>query len=258
MTIGTAKPTSKEQTQAIHHFVDSHHIQEQFSTGQFEKQALLKIHDLFQHKKIVLMTGGSGLYIRAVCEGLDQMPTIKPDLRNELNEALDKKGLHVLQEKLHALDYEYYQTVDLHNPQRVIRALEVCLTTGKPYSYFRSKKPKKRPFRILKIGLHRERDDLYQRINLRSELMLKQGLFEEVKTLYVHKHLNALRTVGYTEFFDFIDHRHTWEEAIRLFKRNTRRYAKRQLTWFRKDQNITWFHPYEITKIINFIESNTN
>ncbi len=255
MNIGTAKPTPEEQAQIPHHFIDSHSIHQLFSTGKFETQALQKINEILASKNIVLMTGGSGLYIRAVCEGFDPMPEIHPELRAELNQKLESEGLETLQNQLQKLDPEYYQVVDLQNPQRIIRALEVCLTTEKSYSAFRQKKPKKRPFRIIKIGLHREREELYQRINQRADLMLEHGLFEEVKMLYSQKNQNALQTVGYSEFFDFLDNKYDWAEAVRLFKRNTRRYAKRQLTWFRKDEEITWFHPSESTKIIQFIES---
>jgi len=253
MSIGTAKPTPKECQQAPHHFIDSHSIHALFSTGKYEKEALQKIDELFKKKSLVLLTGGSGLYIRAVCEGLDKMPEISPQLRENLKQRFKTQGLESLTQELQNLDPNYYKQVDLRNPQRVIRALEVCLTTGLPYSHFRKTKPKKRPFQILKIGLYEDREILYQRINQRADKMLEIGLLEEVQKLYPFRDLNALQTVGYSEFFNYLDEKYDWEEAVRLFKRNTRRYAKRQMTWFKKDAEITWFRPSEIEEVINFI-----
>ncbi len=254
MQIGTAKPTPDELAQVKHHLVNSHSIQEDYSVGQYELDAIQIISDLHQQNDYVLLVGGSGLYIQAVCEGMDAMPAVDPQLREALIQKKDQEGVAALLEQLQSLDPIYYETVDKANPQRVIRALEVSLATGKPYSSFRQKKEVKRDFESIKIGLNRPREELYQRINQRMDQMIAAGLFEEAKLLYPYKEQNALQTVGYQEIFDYLEGKYDQEEAIRLLKRNSRRYAKRQLTWFRKDETIEWFAPEHYTAIKAYLE----
>jgi tRNA dimethylallyltransferase len=208
---------------------------------------------LFINHDVVIMTGGSGLYINAVTEGLDEMPEVDKDIRKMLNKLFKEEGLKVLQAKLAEVDPDYYQTVDLNNPQRLIRALEVGYGTGRPYSSYRVKSRTERPFQAIKIALYRDRNELYERIDARMDDMITKGLFEEAAALYPFRYLNALQTVGYREIFDYMDGLYDREEAIRLLKRNSRRYAKRQLTWLRKDETYTWFHPAEQERIFDFI-----
>jgi tRNA dimethylallyltransferase len=255
LNIGTAKPTEEEMQGVAHHFINTHSIKEDFNVGQFEEEAMKVLDELFRKKDVVILTGGSGLYIQALCEGLDAFPDIDPHVRTELNKSLEKDGLLFLLNELKVLDPEYYKTVDKGNPQRVIRALEVSKGTGLAYSSFRKKKKKQRPFKIIKIGLTRDRKELYKRIDDRMEEMLKNGLLEEARSLYPHKDKNALQTVGYQEIFDFIDGKYNWDEAVRLLKRNSRRYAKRQMTWFGKDNEIEWFDPKEEDRIVEYINS---
>lgn len=254
MVIGTAKPTPEELGQAPHHFINSHSITDNYNVGDYEKDALACLEDIFQRKKIAILTGGSGLYIQVVCQGMDAMPEVNPAIRERLMQQSEAEGLANLLEQLKTLDPEYYAQVDQANTHRVIRALEVCLSTGQPFSSFRKQTKAERPFDILKIGLEREREELYERINLRMDLMLEQGLIEEAKALYPYKEHNALQTVGYREIFDYMDGKYDWEEAVRLLKRNSRRYAKRQMTWFRRDEEIQWFSPREMEEMIIWIE----
>ena len=254
MSIGTAKPTLEEQQGVKHYFIDSHSISEEYNAGQFEIDALKILDKIFQEKDVAILVGGSGLYVRALCEGMDEMPEVAPEIREKLNQRLETEGLETLCLELEKLDPEYYAQVDKANPQRVVRALEVCLASGKPYSYFRNQKKKVRPFQVIKIGLTRNREELYQRIDLRMDMMLQQGLLEEAENLEKFQNHNALQTVGYTEIFDFLKGKYDWEEAVRLLKRNSRRYAKRQLTWFRKDPDFTWFQASEEKEILAFIE----
>ncbi|KAA9332708.1 tRNA (adenosine(37)-N6)-dimethylallyltransferase MiaA [Adhaeribacter soli] len=255
MHIGTAKPTPEEQQGVKHYFIDSHSISEEYNAGQFEADALEILDRVFQEKDIAILVGGSGLYVRALCEGMDEMPEVASEIRESLNKRLEEEGLEVLVQELEKLDPEYYAQVDKANPQRVVRALEVCLASGKPYSWFRSQQKKERPFQIIKIGLARDREELYQRIDLRMDLMLKQGLLEEAKALLPYKNHQALQTVGYSEIFDFLEGKYDWEETVRLLKRNSRRYAKRQLTWFRKDQGFKWFEASQENEILAYIEA---
>ncbi|MGZ3755646.1 MAG: tRNA (adenosine(37)-N6)-dimethylallyltransferase MiaA [Mucilaginibacter sp.] len=241
MSIGTAKPTEEELTQARHYFVNSHSITDVFTVADFEKQALALLDELFLTNNIVIMAGGSGLYVKAICEGFDEIPAVDPEIREALNHKFAESGIAPLQEKLKLVDPAYYATVDLNNPQRIIRALEVFEETGKPFSSYRTAKAVKRPFNIIKIGLILPREVLYQRINSRVDVMIAQGLVQEVETLLPYKHLNALNTVGYSELFDYLDGKTTLNTAIELIKQNTRNFAKRQLTWFRKDKDIHWF-----------------
>ncbi|TXK49641.1 tRNA (adenosine(37)-N6)-dimethylallyltransferase MiaA [Pontibacter qinzhouensis] len=254
MTIGTAKPSQQEQQGVPHYFVDSHSITEEYNAGAYEQDVLQLLDKLFQEHELVILTGGSGLYVQAVCEGMDAMPDASPETRDQLTKLYEQQGLAPLLHQLQQLDPVYYDQVDRANPQRVMRALEVCQVSGKPYSWFRRQERPERPFQIIKIGLTRNRQELYQRIDQRMDQMLQQGLLEEVKTLYHYREHNALQTVGYKEIFDFMDGRTDWEETVRLLKRNSRRYAKRQLTWFNKTPEYTWFEPGQWQQILAFID----
>jgi len=261
MNIGTAKPIAEELAQVPHHLINTLSVEQAYDVKQFETDALAAIDKIFEKTDIAFATGGSGLFVKTLCEGIDEMPSADPNIRQALEARLKSEGLEALTRQLKTLDPEYYQQVDLANPQRVLRALEVCLSTGKSYSSFRKNNHNKqqRPFSIIKIGLERERDELYNRINQRVDIMLKQGLFEEAKQLYPYRHLNALQTVGYREIFGYLENQYDWEEAVRLIKRNSRRYAKRQMTWFRKDEEMTWFAltdhaQYDLEQIRSFIE----
>jgi tRNA dimethylallyltransferase len=256
MNIGTAKPTEQELAQVKHYFINTHSVTQEYSAGDFETDALVVLENLFKKKDIVILTGGSGLYIKALTAGMDAMPAIQPGLREQLQEQLEKNGLSFLLEKLEKADPVYYNQVDKANAQRIIRALEVCISSGQPYSYFRkeSSTGRERSFTVLKIGLCRDRAELYHRIDARMDQMLQNGLLEEAKALYPFRQLNALQTVGYKEIFDYLEDYYPWEEAVRLLKRNSRRYAKRQLTWFKKDEEFTWFHPENTAEIIAFIQ----
>lgn len=256
MQIGTAAPTQEELAAATHHFIHHKSIQENYSVGTFEKDAIAKLHDLFKKHNVVIMVGGSGLYVDAVTKGLDDFPDIDTSIRENLNKTLEEKGLEHLQQKLQNLDLESYNTIAIDNPHRVIRALEICIGTGKPYASFLNKPKAKRHFKTISIGLKAERDIIYERINQRVDIMMKEGLLEEVKSLLPHKNLNALNTVGYKELFNYLDGEWTLDFAISEIKKNTRRFAKRQLTWFRKNETIDWFDYQEaISTIIKAINS---
>jgi tRNA dimethylallyltransferase len=254
LNIGTAKPTAAEQGGVRHHFVNSHGIAENYNAGTFERDALAKLDELFTRNPVAILTGGSGLYIRLVTEGMDEMPPASPEVRAGLNEAFEREGLTPLLERLDQLDPAYAATVDRANPQRIMRALEVCLSTGQPYSAFRQGKKAERPFRTLKIGLNRDRQELYDRIDRRMDAMLTAGLVEEARSLLPYRHHNALQTVGYSEVFGYLDGQYDYPEMVRLLKRNSRRYAKRQLTWFTRDPDIRWFHPDAYEDIVRYIE----
>ena len=240
LSIGTAKPTTDEMGGIQHYFINSHSIKEHYTVGDFEKECTILLEKLFLNHDIIVMVGGSGLYLKAVLEGLDHFPDINPEIRPQLIDKFDKHGIESLQSQLLGLDPQYYEIVDLHNHQRLIRALEVCLSTGKPFSSFRTNQKKENRYNTLKIGIDLQRELLYDRINLRVDLMMKKGLLEEVKSLADYKTHNALQTVGYKELFDHLDGKHTLDEAIAFIKQNTRRYAKRQLTWFKKDKETHW------------------
>jgi tRNA dimethylallyltransferase len=254
MTIGTAKPSQEEQQGVPHHFIDVFSISQQYSAGMFEQDALQLLQRLFQTIDLALVVGGSGLYVKALCEGMDQMPESDPDLREALIRIGQEQGLSYLLTLLEQQDPTYFRQVDQANPQRVIRALEVSLSSGKAYSSYRRQQVASRPFQIVKIGLNRDRTDLYHRIDSRVDLMLKSGLLEEARSLFPFRTHHALQTVGYQEIFGFLEGLYDWDEAVRLLKRNSRRYAKRQLTWFRKDPGFTWFHPDEWEKIVAHVE----
>lgn len=254
MAIGTAKPRPEELKGVPHYLIDHISIHDEYNVAQYEKEALKCLDDIYQQSKLAILTGGSGLFIRAVCDGLDNMPPVKPGVREELNLHYEQAGLETLLKELQQSDPEYFQQVDKKNYIRVIRALEVIRSTGKPFSSFRSGKKANRPFKTIKIGLTREREELYERINRRMDIMLEEGLLEEAKPLYPYKHLSSLKTVGYQELFDFWDGKQDWNKTVELLKQNSRRYAKRQMTWFRKDKEINWFHPDDqknIKKLLN-------
>lgn len=257
MAIGTAKPTEEELSRAVHHFVDFLPVEQFFSAGDFEKAALQTIEGLFKTNDKVILVGGSGLYVRAVCEGFDEFPEIPASVRESLNAELTEQGLDVLVNKLQDLDPVYASQVDTSNPQRVIRALEVCVFTGKPYSSYKTNSSKSRDFNIIKIGLEIPREALYDRINQRVDKMIALGLIEEARGLADKKHLNALQTVGYSELFEHFEDRSSLDEAIALIKQNTRRYAKRQLTWFKKDNDFKWFRPDQFDEISEHIAKNS-
>ncbi|NBC07826.1 MAG: tRNA (adenosine(37)-N6)-dimethylallyltransferase MiaA [Bacteroidetes bacterium] len=254
MHIGTAKPTAKELAQAPHYFIDSHSITEGYSVGQYEREALELLQKLYQEHETVILTGGSGLYINALCQGMDQFPEVPEAVRQSVEDDLEKRGIGYLQEELRTADPEYYEEVDLNNPHRLIRALSVCRSSGQPYSRFRKAGAAARFFRPIYLQLHWPRKELYDRINRRVDLMLEDGLEEEARSLYPQKHLTALQTVGYQEFFDYFDGNTSREKAIELIKRNSRRYAKRQLTWFRRDGHWKRFRPSEWGEILRYLE----
>ncbi|GAA4921814.1 tRNA (adenosine(37)-N6)-dimethylallyltransferase MiaA [Mucilaginibacter defluvii] len=258
MTIGTAKPDADELAAVKHYFINSHSVTNDFNVGDYEKQALQLLDELFKIHDVVILAGGSGLYIKAVCEGFDELPVADPSVREKLNQELAEHGINHLQEKLKTADPDYYNEVDLSNPQRVIRALEVFETTGKPFSSYRTTNINKRPFNIIKIVLDMPREQLYERINRRVDVMVEQGLVEEVRSLLPYRHLNALNTVGYSELFDYVDGKTDLQTAIDLIKQNTRRFAKRQLTWFRRDKDVNWVDtaaPDLISQIIKIVKS---
>lgn len=253
MSIGTAKPNADELAEVKHHFIDTHSIEEEYSAGDFERDVLLLLQTLFEKHDVVIMVGGSGLFVRAVCEGLDNLPKAPVAVRDRLNSIFEREGLAPLQRQLQEVDPHYYNDADIHNPQRVIRALEVYEATGKPFSSYRVREAIARPFEIVTIGLNTERSQLYERINLRVDMMVEEGLVDEVRSLLSYRNKPALLTVGYAEIFDFIDGKVALEEAISRVKQNSRRYAKRQITWFKKYGNTVWFEPEERERIINFL-----
>ncbi|MDX1761980.1 MAG: tRNA (adenosine(37)-N6)-dimethylallyltransferase MiaA [Christiangramia sp.] len=256
MRIGTAVPEKHELEQAPHHFIQHISIEDNYSVGDFEREAINKLGEIFANHDVAVMVGGSGLYVKAVTQGLDDFPEVDPDIRNNLNKHLEEDGIDWLQQKLFVLDPEYYKNVDVQNPHRLIRALEICISTGKPFSSFLEQDKKERNFKTINIGLTAEREIIYDRINRRVDLMVENGLVEEAKAVYPKRELNALNTVGYKELFKYFDGEWDLETAISEIKKNTRRFAKRQLTWFRKDESIEWFdYKAEPQKIFDYIES---
>lgn len=255
MRIGTAVPSPDELDRAIHHFIQHKSIFEPFSVGDFEREALKKIEEILKKKEVVVMVGGSGLYVDAVVHGLDAFPQVDPKIRQDLNAALENKGIGYLQEEIRTYDPNYAKVVDLENPHRLIRALEICIGTQTPYSNFLKRKKKTRPFRTTTVGITAPRETIYERINQRVMKMMEAGLLEEAKSLYPHQDLNALQTVGYRELFRFFDGQGTLEFAIEEIKKNTRRFAKRQLTWYRKKEGIVWVdHDSDPQEVIQLLE----
>ncbi|MDE6878804.1 MAG: tRNA (adenosine(37)-N6)-dimethylallyltransferase MiaA [Odoribacter sp.] len=255
MKIGTAVPSEQQLAAVPHFFIRTLSVNAYYNSWQFEQQALEKIHELHEKQKVVVMAGGSMMYIDAVCKGIDDIPTIDPALRQSLMNRYEEEGLESIRLQLKQLDPVFYEQVDLNNAKRVLHAVEVCLMAGVPYSSLRTNVAKDRGFRIIKIGLMREKEELYDRINRRVDQMLQNGLMEEARSLYPYREYNALNTVGYKEWFDFFDGKIDEAEAIRLIKRNSRRYAKKQLSWFRRDGEIRWFHPDEKDRILTYLQS---
>ncbi len=251
--IGTAQPDAEQLQRVEHHFIASRELTDDFNCGAYEAEALQSLGQLFQKHDVVVAVGGSGLYVKALCEGMDNMPEVTPELRESLAQRLSEEGLEALCEELRERDSEFYEQVDLKNQARVVRALEVCIASGRPYSSFRTGERRKRNFDIIKIGVDMPREELYERIDRRVDIMMEQGLEQEARSVSHLRHLNSLQTVGYREMFDYFDGITTREEAIELIKRNSRRYAKRQLTWFRRDEEIAWFNPKESEKIVEYI-----
>lgn len=255
LNIGTAKPAQTDLKGVVHHFINSHSINELYSAGAFERDALQQLDALFKSKNVAIVTGGSGLYLKALCEGLDALPETPPELRAQLMDRLKNEGFTPLQDQLQALDSDYATRNDLQNSQRVVRALEVCLLTGRPFSVFRQQKTTQRPFAIVQIALERPREELYERIDKRMDSMLAQGLVAEAQSLTAYRHHNALQTVGYKEVFDHLDGLYDYAEMTRLLKRNSRRYAKRQMTWFKHQGNFSWFDATDFSGIMAFLNT---
>ena len=253
--IGTAQPTAEQLAAVEHHFIASHELTDNFNCGEYETQALARLEELFRKHDYVVAVGGSGLYIQALCEGMDDLPQADEELRKTLSERLKSEGIESLLADLQRLDPTYYEQVDRQNPSRVLRAVEVCLQTGQPYSLLRTGEKRERDFRIVKVGIDWERETLYDRINRRVDIMVNEGLEAEARAVYHLRHLNSLQTVGYREMFEYFDGTITREEAIELIKRNSRRYAKRQMTWFRRDEEIRWFSPEEFDSMVDFLEN---
>jgi len=253
MSIGTAVPSDNQLNTIKHHFIRFLPVEDYYSSSLFERDVIDILPLLFSRNNIVLMSGGSGMYIDAVCNGIDDIPDVDPAVRDKYISRYKEEGIEGLRVALKILDPEYYARVDLKNYKRIMRALEICETAGRPYSSFLKKQKRERDFRIVKIGLERTRDDLYKRINSRVDNMVKAGLEEEARLLFKFRNLNALNCVGYREFFDFFDKKISREKAIELIKRNSRRYAKRQITWWGKDKDIKWFHPEQLQDVMDYI-----
>ena len=253
LRIGTAQPTKEQMQEVKHCFVGTLGLDDYYSASLFEQQVLECLEQQFLTNDYALLSGGSMMYIDAVCDGIDDIPTIDDETRTLMKQRLADEGLEALVEELRRLDPEYYEIVDRQNPRRVVHALEICTMTGKTYTSFRKREKRQRPFQIIKIGLNRPREELYDRINQRVDQMMADGLLEEAKSLYPLRHLNALNTVGYKELFDYLEGRWPLEEAVERIKGNTRRYARKQLTWYKKDPQIRWFHPQETEQIISYI-----
>ncbi|MBP5713918.1 MAG: tRNA (adenosine(37)-N6)-dimethylallyltransferase MiaA [Prevotella sp.] len=255
LKIGTACPTDEERREVQHYFVGTLSLEDYFSASLYEQQVMELLEELFKTYDYALMAGGSMMYIDAVCNGIDDIPTIDDKTRATMKRRLQEEGLDNLCKELKRLDPDYYEIVDRQNPKRVVHALEICTMTGRTYTSFRKQEQKQRPFRIIKIGLNRDRQELYDKINARVDEMMEKGFLEEAKGLFGKKHLNALNTVGYKELFEYFEGRWTLEEAVERIKGNTRRYARKQLTWYKKDEQMKWFHPDQKEDIIHYILS---
>ena len=251
--IGTAAPTAEQQQRVQHYFVGNHHLEDYYSASLYEQDVLNIINS--QHTPISLLSGGSMMYIDAVCNGIDDIPTILPEIREEMMRRLETEGLEQMCNLLQELDPEHWKIVDRNNPRRVIHALEICIQTGKTYTSFRSNTIKERPFNIIKVGLNRDRDELYNRINQRVLDMIEEGMIEEALQVYPKRTLNSLNTVGYKELFEYLDGLTTLDEAIFKIQSNTRRYARKQLTWYKKDTAFQWFNPDNIEEILNYVHT---
>ena len=243
LKIGTAAPTPEQLVRVPHHFVGTLKLTDYYSAAQYEAEAMAKLEELFQENNVVVLTGGSMMYVDAICKGIDDIPTVDTETRELMMQKYEEEGLERLCSELKILDPEYYQIVDLKNPKRVIHALEICYMTGQTYTSFRTQSIKERPFRIIKIGLTRDREELYDRINRRVDEMMKEGLLEEAQSVYAYKHLNSLNTVGYKEIFQYLDGEWTLDFAIEKIKQNSRIYSRKQMTWFKRDKEIHWLYP---------------
>lgn len=255
LKIGTAAPTEEYLKRVKHYFVGTLKLTDYYSAAQYESEVISLLEELFKRNNTILLTGGSMMYIDAICKGIDDIPTVDSETRLMMMEKYEKEGLDRLCAELKLLDPEYYSTVDLKNPKRVIHALEICYMTGKTYTSFRTGNKKQRPFDIIKIGLCRDREELYERINKRVDIMIKEGLVDEVKSVYEYRNLNSLNTVGYKEIIQYLEGNCTLEFAIEKIKQNSRIYSRKQMTWFKRDNDITWFHPDKEEDIMEFIES---
>lgn len=255
LKIGTAAPTEEYLKRVKHYFVGTLKLTDYYSAAQYESEVISLLEDLFKRNNTILLTGGSMMYIDTICKGIDDIPTVDSETRQMMMEKYEKEGLDRLCAELKLLDPEYYSTVDLKNPKRVIHALEICYMTGKTYTSFRTGNKKQRPFDIIKIGLCRDREELYERINKRVDIMIKEGLVDEVKSVYEYRNLNSLNTVGYKEIIQYLEGNCTLEFAIEKIKQNSRIYSRKQMTWFKRDNDITWFHPDKEEEIMEFIES---
>lgn len=255
LKIGTAAPTAEQLRRVPHHFVGTLQLTDYYSAAQYESEVLAVLDDLFKQHETVLLTGGSMMYVDAICKGIDDIPTVDAETRALMLQRYEEEGLERMCAELKLLDPEYYKIVDLKNPKRVIHALEICYMTGKTYTSFRTQQKKARPFRIIKIGLTRDRAELYERINRRVDLMIEEGLVEEAKAVYPYRHLNSLNTVGYKEIFKYLDGEWELPFAIEKIKQNSRIYSRKQMTWFKRDQEIQWFHPAQEEEILAYLHS---
>lgn len=258
LVIGSAAPTAEQLARIKHYFVGTLSLTDYYNASQFEEEVLICLENLFQSTSNVVMTGGSMMYIDAVCNGIDELPTVSQEIRTNLMKRFEVEGLDPIREDLKRLDPQHYNEVDLNNYKRVIHALEICLMTGRPYSELRTNTKKTRPFRIIKIGLTRDREELCDRINARVDQMMRDGLLEEARHVYPYKHLNSLNTVGYKEMFNYLDGEWPLDFAIEKIKRNSRVYARKQMTWFKRDKEINWFHPDNIEGILTFLDEQLN
>ncbi len=258
LAIGTAVPSADDLKSVPHHFIQTKSIHDYYNVSEYETEAIQLIDQLFHAKNPLILTGGSMLYVDTICKGIDDIPTVDPVIRDEVIRWYNENGIEALRQRLLELDPEYYHQVDLNNPKRLLHAVEICLMSGKTFTSFRRNKIKERPFRILKIGINQDRKILYERINERVLKMMNDGLLEEAITVYPYRNLNSLNTVGYKELFTYLDGDCSLDEAVDLIQRNTRKYARKQLTWFRRDQDIKWFEPEQISEIITYIDQILN
>lgn len=258
LKIGTAAPTPEQLARVKHHFVGTLQLTDYYSAAQYEAEVMKKLDELFKRHNVIVLTGGSMMYVDAVCKGIDDIPTVDEETRKTLMQHYENVGLERLCAELKILDPEYYDIVDKKNPKRVIHALEICYMTGQTYTSFRTSQTKERPFNIIKVGLKREREELYERINKRVDIMMEDGLLEEAKSVYQYKNLNSLNTVGYKEMFKYLDGEWELPFAIEKIKQNSRIYSRKQVTWFKRDTDITWFHPDDTDNIMSFIEERLN
>ena len=254
LSIGTAVPPPQDLKSVAHHFIQTRSIHQYYNVSEYETEAIGLINELFKTKNPLILTGGSMLYLDTICKGIDDIPTITPEIRSEVIDWYHQNGLEALQQRLLTLDPDYYNIADLSNPKRLLHAVEVCQMTGKTFTSFRTNTIRERPFRIMKIGINQQREILYDRINQRVDQMMEAGLLDEARSVYPYKELNSLNTVGYKELFSYFDGTSTLEEAIDLIKRNSRKYARKQLTWFRRDADIHWFEPHQVIEIKAFID----